>query len=135
MWGKRRERGAQRDGRSKRRTEGKRRAEDALFCLKLSFSFAVMKRLATISSIPKLPGAPAGKCRTPGLLTNFPALRQLRSSVTRGFPEGLLVLPQLEGTALLQNTSFCLQLRDQFLLCSEWVLHHGLVLQPRSGHP
>lgn len=88
-----------RDHRSKKKKEKK--AEDAMFCTTLSFCFVMMVRLATIRSISNLLGALAGKCRRPGPLTKFPALRRSRNSVTTDFSESLFALSHLEGTAFL----------------------------------
>lgn len=84
--------------------EKKKKAEDAIFCPKLFFSFfsfVVMVRLAAIRSISNLPGALTGKCRRPSHLTKFPALSQSRNSVTTDFSESIFTLPHLEGMALL----------------------------------
>lgn len=86
--------------RSQKQKQKKRKAEDALFCPKLSFSFVMMVRLAIIRSISNLPGAVGRKCR-PGPLTKFPALRRSRNFVSTDFSESLFTLPQLEGTVPL----------------------------------
>lgn len=83
--------------------EKQKRNEKSIWCSvfsKLSFSFVMMVRTATIRSISNLPGALAGKCRTQAPFTKFSALRRSRNSVTIDFSISLYALPHLEETAL-----------------------------------
>lgn len=93
--------GVRKDTGTQRSQKKKKKAEDAIFCPKLFFSFVVMVRLAVIRSISNLPGALTGKCRRPSHLTKFPALSQSRNSVTTDFSENIFTLPHLEGMVLL----------------------------------